>query len=175
MVTTYTVGTGMSYATIQGAIDDIPGDLTGTGEHVVEVYATALNRYDELVDAQTGFTNASATDFVHITAMLNHNGLPATGIIIRENQGLVPTNVILGDYTFFEGFCVTRQQPSGAFPVLMGISVDGNYCRVSRCLVYGILGACIDVFGISTLAEVTEGSAQVDNTIVWNIFNGGPA
>ena len=80
---TYTVGDLKTHALIMLAIAAIitynGGDLSalGGGVQTVEVYAKAPdNRYNEYLDVVSGFTNAtSGVDYIHLVAMVFHNGL----------------------------------------------------------------------------------------------------
>ena len=103
---TYTVGDGKTYSTIQAAIDAIPGDLSSSpGVHTVEVYTKAAG-YAETLDTVTGFTNQSATDYIHIKAMVSHGGQRESGIVVDVGSASVGFQIYMGDYTRLSGFCI---------------------------------------------------------------------
>jgi len=103
VTTYYTVGDGKSYSTIQAAIDAIPGDLSGFGIQQVQVYAKAAG-YTETLDAGTGFTNASALDYIDIVAMVPHHGIEGNGIVIDFSSSVSVSTFMNSPFLRFHGF-----------------------------------------------------------------------
>jgi hypothetical protein len=106
MAATYTVGDGKDYATIQLAIDAIPGNLSGQGRQWVKVYAKA-GGYAETLDLYNGFSNASAADYIDVEAMVSHNGNLTDGIAIDISGAVQNAIYIRSDFARFHGFRIT--------------------------------------------------------------------
>jgi len=104
MPATYTVGDGKTYATIQAAVDAIPGNLAGQGEQTVEIYAKAPSNSYTGADVKTGFTNPGATDFIRIQGMISHGGLINVGVRINTFINVAGTMYALYccDYVIIE-------------------------------------------------------------------------
>lgn len=141
MAATYTVGTGKTYSTIQGAIDAISGDLSGEGVQTVEVYAGGTgNTYNEAVDADDGFTNPSSSDYIELIAKVSHEGQRASGIIISDST--VDNKIETGDYTVVDGFCVTGSYDGNT----EGIRAQDN-ATIKNCIVYDLTSNNYSAYG----------------------------
>lgn len=118
--TNYDVGDGKPSADIQTALDLIPGDLGAEGGiQRVRAYAGGVQvgsayEYRENPDAITGFTNAGASDYIALEAMVANAGQRDNGIVIMgQTTGTLLNIVLLGNYTRITGFGLTL---SGAQP-----------------------------------------------------------
>jgi len=162
MAATYTVGTGKTYSTIQSAVDAVPGDLSGQGLQTVEVYGKVgppLNTYTEYVDARTGFTNASAADYILITAMISHGGLETSGIIVTNAVGV---GFSMAAYGQVEGFNIGPvAHPGGGNAV--GV-VTGETGATNANIIHDITCANRNAFAIQM-----RNNAVVYNNICYNI------
>lgn len=132
MATTYTVGAGKSYSTIQGAIDAIPGNLSGQGEQKVEVYTDGDDDvYPERVDAKTGFSNSDEQHYIHLTSMQAHGGKSqeagGTGIRITPPAGAYHIGIEMCSWSRIDGFEVTMTQTNMEYHAI-GIKIrqDGH-------------------------------------------------
>ena len=146
----YEVGDGKPYATIQGAINAMPGNLAAGGVQKVEVHAKAAtgNVYIEQIDAVTGFINPSAADYIHIEGMIEHNGILRTGIIIDPNIGLNPMVVIdLTSYSRMTELQVSNS-PGGFAGTHKGIWGNTHGIRLERVILYDMSGSNQLVEGI---------------------------
>jgi hypothetical protein len=175
MAATYTVGTDKTYATIQDAVDAIPGDLSGQGIQRVEVYAGGVAvgdgyEYREQVDALTGFSNWGSSDYIRFVAMVSHTGQRAKGIIIIPT----PTGtsrfscIELCPYTRLEGFCVTANgSHTGNFQGIRAYDASvARYVIIDSCIVYD-LDATTFCYGM-----IIGGGSTVKNCAVLNITGG---
>jgi len=110
MAATYEVGEGYASALNQTAIDLIPGDLAVQGVQSAHVYYYDADdhsvAYAETLDIYTGFSNGSATDYIDVQAMVSHNGMRDSGIIIDVSGNVASLINIGSDYTRFHGFCI---------------------------------------------------------------------
>lgn len=133
MATVFTVGTGETHSTITLAINAIVGDLTAAGEQHVQVFSSTGD-YIELVDAKTGFTNASASDFIKIEAMVNHKLVRDAGIVIRLTTSPNPVEIISGTaFTQIIGFNITTNGQNLGSTEAIDINADG---LIDRCMIY---------------------------------------
>ena len=174
MAATYTVGTTKTYGTIQAAIDAIPGNLSGQGIQTVEVYAGgASNIYTEMVDAYTGFSAATAANYIHLLSMLATGGKSqdagGTGILIGNGfTNGVNNDFLLRMYNYgiVEGFEIGKA--SNAVPgtrVCRGVLAYSNSV-VKKCIVHDIIGGGY-VIGIYPI------DGKVYNSIIYNIVTVG--
>ena len=139
---TCTVGDGKTYATIQAAVDAIPGALGGTGIHTVEIYAGGVNVgdgyfYDEEVNALTGFSGATNSNYIILQAMLNHNGQRNVGIIVRAPGGATSRCILGASYIRIIGLGLTFNSnvtEAGAY----GIS-SLNPAIYDKCIIYDMI------------------------------------
>ena len=136
-MTTFTVGDGKTYSTIQAAIDAIPGDLSGQGVQTVEVYAKAAG-YAETLDVLTGFSNASAADYIHIKSMVSHAGQRGGGIVLDVGSAAVAAHVQLSDYVRLSDFCITSSSyKAGSINyILHAASGYGDGVHIYNNLIY---------------------------------------
>lgn len=139
MATTYTVGDGKTYINIQDAIDVIPDNLSGTGIHIVEVYAGGTaNVYNECVDAFTGFTNAGPDDRIIIRGMIDHKGQIGQGVIIDNNApGIYGAGIAVVDFTTVEMISITSSLNTQN-STSTGVLILGDYCLIDKCIAYGL-------------------------------------
>ena len=138
MAATYTVGDGKDYATIQLAIDAIPGNLSGQGKQHVQVYAKAAG-YAETLNLTTGFSNGSATDYIDVEAMVSHSGKRGQGIVVDCSSASNALCKIGVAYTRVHGFCFFGN-PAYADPV-SGIECNGSNCMVYDNIIYDIVSS----------------------------------
>ena len=170
------VGTGKDYATITLALVDLNiylgsgGDLSALngGVQYVNVYGNQTDGsgiYPENVDL-TGLNTSSASDYVHLRAMVNHNGLAqesgGKGIkIIPQDAFNYKINLI--DYCKISGFeisdCVTTQATS--------VIYCGAYCEIYNNVICANTSTNAQMYVIETLA-----SCLVCNNIIYrNVLN----
>lgn len=170
MAATYTVGTGKTYSTIQAAVDAVPGNLAGQGLQDIQVFAGGVaNYYNENVDANTGFSNSSAADYVQIRAMVPHNGKSqaAGGTGIRAGAGSIVRIVNLFDYFRFIGFEVGGGL-SYASGTTVGINPRANGL-VDKCIVHDItettasLSYCIGI-------QISGANATIRNCLLFDLY-----
>lgn len=104
----YTVGDDYTSSAIQTAIDLIPGNLSGHGKEWVQVYAKAAGYAEPAINIVDGFSNASdGVDYVDVEAMVSHNGLKNSGIVVDCDHGAGWQTIGMGDYSRLHGFCLT--------------------------------------------------------------------
>jgi len=133
----YTTGDGKSSALIQTAIDLIPGNLSVQGHQWVQVYAKASG-YSGRFDSYSGFSNASAIDYIDIEAMVSHGGSRDQGIVLDMNDNSDFRGIIFAlGYVRFHGFCVTRSLFKAATGnTIIGIHDPSSYMQIYDCLLY---------------------------------------
>ena len=167
MAATYTVGDGKDYATIQLAIDAIPGNLSGQGKQHVQVYAKAAG-YAETLDVSTGFSNASATNYIDIEAMVPHGGMRDSGIVI-DCSGANRFQVKLMSYSRFHGFGLkgTLTYAGTTYGI---ISNQSSYVRIYDNMVYDLTHATQTISCISGF--VSGVGEQIFNNQIFNITPG---
>lgn len=171
MAATYTVGDGKTYSTIQAAIDAIPGNLSGQGVQTVEVYAKA-GGYAETIDAFTGFTNASITNYIDICAMVPHGGMRGQGIVI-DASGATEIAIRLNYYSKFSGFCVTA--PTNTYSAGDRLILSEPVPHLTDCIFYD----CVAYSGKRIRCVTGYGGTTIDfglficNNIFINTNSGG--
>jgi len=173
MATIYTVGNGKTYSTIQDAVDALPGDLTGSGVHRIEVYAGGVQAgdgyfYDENVSL--GLTITTQNDYVEIIGMVDHKGLRDTGIIIRSTGILfhcLATGLV--NYTRIRNIAFTGDHSQGIGPI-EGVLLSSEGCWVDKCLFYDIYGED-GATGISVdvVTELPSSETIITNCFIQNI------
>ena len=167
MPATYTVGDGKTYATIQAAVNAIPGNLSGQGIQTVEVYAKApLDEYSENLNINAGFTNMSATDYIDVVSMIAHGGL-ATGGIKIVDPGTTAYHIQLCTYTRIHGFVCKGTTRAGNH---VGIAlITARYVQIYNNIIYGYESPSSggEAGGIKTGGDCGYGRAY--NNIVYNI------
>jgi len=131
MAATYTVGTGKTYSTIQSAVDAVPGDLSGQGIQTIKIYATAASKYTGNVDAVTGFTNAGASDYIHIIGMVSHKGIRNMGIIIEGQPPHAGYNILnVVDYTRIDNIAITQNGTNNAGTIALNFQANNIFRKV---------------------------------------------
>lgn len=151
---TYTVGTGKTYSTIQGAVDAIPGDLSAGGVQTVEVYQNGtwdgtVCYYNEMVDTLTGFTNQGASDYIRVVAMEKNNGQRDQGIVIRPTGTSGTLSIVTpGAYTRIEGFGLTITNVSYA-NYIQGIAGNGiSNLFISGIIIFDLYATANRIYGM---------------------------
>lgn len=136
---TYTVGDGMTYATIQAAVNAIPGAMGGQGIQTVEIYVQNPDvPYPEDVDAQTGFAGTTAVDYIHCIGMVNKAGQIRAGIIIDKNDATTTTCFLAAAYTRVSNMsCTNSGAPSANHKFGILGSVEGLI--IDRVFVYRLV------------------------------------
>jgi len=107
----YEVGDGYASALNQTAIDLIPGNLAAQAHQWVQTYyynaADHSDPYPETLDIYTGFSNASAANYIDVQAMVSHGGMRDSGIIIDASSAIDVSIYFRLPYTRFHGFGIT--------------------------------------------------------------------
>lgn len=178
-ITNWDVGTGKTYAVIADAVNAIPNNLLNLGEQRVRVYAGGSHEgdgyfYDEAVDLSGGFLNESATDFVSMYAMVNHEGLRDHGIVVRAPaNGATAYGIKTSQFTVVVGFCVTFDAPSTVLNrYLRGVYRDNESGLLDKCIIYDVISTngtarAYGVYAPTGVPAIT--TAQIRNTEVMNI------
>jgi len=163
MATIYTVGDGKTYTTIALAkaaiVAATGGNLNGTGEHRIQVYAKAAtgNIYDEFVDTIAGIAGQGASDFISIYAMVNHKGLAGGGITLTY---ALDRTCYLGHYTILSGFNITGNR---------AIHIHGKGVVVDKCVIHDISESGTQAYGIFAALSSAGVPCRVRNTMIFNV------
>lgn len=171
MPATYTVGDSKTYSTIQAAIDAVGlatgYNLVGQGIQTIEVYDKAPSGYAEVLDAATGFTGESSSNYINIVAMKSHQGKVNTGIIIDAGSVVQQQHIQLGDWCRLHGFEITCSSYKN------GVANNAVHCINGDSYVYDNLihdvnaQAGSGAVGVNTLAA----GVKIFNNAIWNIGN----
>jgi hypothetical protein len=109
---TYLVGPSRTYTTIAAAIAAIPSNLSGTGIHDVVIDA-GVYTITSLIDT-TGFSNPSASDYIHIRCASGseHGGLFTAGVQLNKTNAF-GTLGVLPEYSRITGIVITADAING--------------------------------------------------------------
>lgn len=162
MSATYTIGDSKDYSTLMLAWVASPFNLSGQGVQSFDIYAKAAGYADGTIDMYDGMSNASATDYMRVRAMVSNDGDIGSGIILDVGDE-VPSYFFYGlfyHYTRLEGLAFTNSVSLGSIVYILGI---GPWARVDGCILTGLVNT-----GTNVIAGIymNEGCIIKNNLIV---------